>query len=154
MSKRPIPVAGAIGAAILVLLFANPPFVDWIRNPNNVDPNSPIGFVLWQLTWPQWKFTPEGDMTGFIAHELRAVLIIAFVFGILAMLAKGIASAGVAFVVGWVAVILAGAAAAFIVYFIRNIGGDGSALGALASGGTYGLFVGWIVGIFTAIAKR
>jgi hypothetical protein len=155
MSKRPIPVAGAIVTAVLVLLFGNPPFVDWIRNPNNVDSDGAVGFLLRQLTWPQWKFTPAGlDMGAFIAYELRAVLIIALVFGILASLAKGIGSGGVGFLVGWVAVILAAALAAFITFFIANIGGDASALDALASGGTYGLFIGWIVGIFTGIAKR
>ncbi len=155
MSKRPIPVAGAIVSAVLVLLFGNPPFVDWIRNPNNVDPDGAIGFLLRQLTWPQWKFTPEGgDTTGFIAYELRAVLIPALVFAILATLAKGVGSSGVGFLVGWVAVILGAALAAFITYFIRDVGGAGSALNALAQGGTYGLFIGWIVGIGTGIAKR
>jgi hypothetical protein len=154
MSKRPIPAAGAIAAAVLVLLFGNPPFVDWIRNPNNVDPNSAIGFLLYQLTWPNWLFTAEGDMNNFVAHALRALLIIVFVFGILAMVAKGVASAGVGFIVGWVALILGAALAAFLVYFIRDIDGTGSALRAFQAGGSYGLFVGWIVGIVTAIAKR
>jgi hypothetical protein len=157
MSKRPIPAAGAIVTAILVLLFANPPFVEWINNPKNVNPDSAIGFVLRWLTWPAWKFTPGGgSMSSFIAVELRAVLIIALVFGILASLAKGIGSGGVAFVVGWVAVILGAALASFIAYFIAA--GNGSslaaALNALAAGGTYGLFVGWIVGIGCALAKR
>jgi hypothetical protein len=157
MSKRPIPVAGAIVTAVLVLLFANPPFVDWIRDPKNVDHNSALGFVLDKLTWPAWYFTPGGaggNMTKFIAGELRAVLIIAMVFAILSMLAKGIGSAGVGFVVGWVATILGAGIAAFIVYFIYNLGGNSSAVAAIADGGTYGLFVGWIVGIGTAIAKR
>jgi hypothetical protein len=156
MSKRPIPVAGAIVTAVLVLLFGNPPFVDWIRDPSNVDPNSPIGFLLYQLTWPQWKFTPEGDTNAFIAYELRAVLIIGLVFAILASLAKGVGSFGVGVLVGWVALILGAAVASFIVFFIRDIGSppDGTSLNALATGGTYGLFVGWIVGIFTGIAKR
>ena len=156
MSKRPIPVAGAIITAVLVLLFGNPPFVQWIRNPANVDPDSPIGFVLYRLTWPSWYFTPGGaggDMTTFIAYELRAILVIALVFGILSMLAKGIGSSGVGFVVGWVSVILGGAISAFITYFIANFGYP-NALAALADGGTYGLFIGWIVGIGTAIAKR
>lgn len=154
MSKRPIPVAGAIVTAVLVLLFGNPPFVAWIGNPSNVNPDGAVGFLLRQLTWPEWKFTPGGDMATFIAYELRAVLIIALVFAILASLAKGIGSGGVGFLVGWVSVILAAGLAAFITFFIANIGGDASALDALASGGTYGLFIGWIVGIFTGIAKR
>jgi hypothetical protein len=150
-------VAGAIVTAVLVLLFGNPPFVEWINDPSNVDPNSAIGVVLNWLTWPAWLFTPGNhSMAHFIAVELRAVLIIALVFGILASLAKGIASGGVGFVVGWVAVILGGALAAFISYFIDA--GNGStfatALNQLAVGGTYGLFVGWIVGIATGIAKR
>jgi len=155
MSKRPIPVAGAIVTAVLVLLFGNPPFVDWIRDPNNVESGGVVGFLLNQLTWPQWKFTPTGmDMATFIAYELRAVLIIALVFGILSMLAKGISSGGVGFLIGWIAVILGAGLAAFIVYFIANLTGSPTALNALAEGGTYGLFVGWIVGIFTGVAKR
>jgi hypothetical protein len=158
MSKRPIPVVGAIVTAVLVLVFANPPFVDWINNENNVDSDSAIGVVLGWLTWPAWMFTPEGgSWANFIAVELRAVLIIAFVFGILSLLAKGIGSGGVAFVCGWVAVILAAALAALIAYFMSP-GARGASfadgLGALSRGGTYGLFVGWIVGIFTAVAKR
>lgn len=157
MSKKPIPIAGTIIVAVLVLLFANPPFVDWIRDPSNVDPSSAHGTVLRHLTWPAWLFTP-GDYSwpAFLAAEIRALLIIGLVFAILSMLAKGIASGGVGFVVGWVSVILAGALAGFIAYFIE-FGGDasfGAALDTLARGGTYGLFVGWIVGIGTAIAKR
>jgi len=152
MSKRPIPVVGAIVTAVLVLLFGNPPFVEWI--PQHATGNGIVAFLLRQLTWPAWKFTPDGDMTSFIAFELRAVLIILLVFIILASLAKGVASGGVGFLVGWVAIILGAALAAFIVYFISNIGGDASALDAMARGGTYGLFVGWIVGIGCAIAKR
>jgi len=157
MSKRPIPAAGAIVTAVLVLLFANPPFVDWINDPNNVNPDGVIGRLLRWLTWPAWEFWP-GDMSTaqFIAVEARAILIIALVFGILAWLAKGIGAGNVAFVVGWVAVILGAALASFIAYFIGA--GNGSkfstALDFLADGGTYGLFVGWIVGIGCMLAKR
>jgi hypothetical protein len=157
MSKRPIPVAGAIVTAVLVLLFGNPPFVDWINNPSNVDPNGALGVLLHWLTWPAWEFTPSGmSMAHFIAVEARAILIIALVFGILSMLAKGIASGGVGFVVGWVAVILGAALAAFISYFIDagNNSPFSTALNTLSAGGTYGLYVGWIVGIATGVAKR
>jgi hypothetical protein len=157
MSKKPIPIAGAIITAILVLLFANPPFVDWIRDPNNVDPSSALGFVLNKLTWPAWLFTPgDHSWNYFLAVTLQALLIIGLVFGILSMLAKGIGSGGVAFVVGWVSVILAGAIAGFVAYFIAN-GGDSTfaaALGNFTAGGNYGLFVGWIVGIGSMMAKR
>ncbi|HEY7224826.1 MAG TPA: hypothetical protein VH561_14710 [Micromonosporaceae bacterium] len=157
MSKRPIPVVGAIITAILVIVFANPPFYDWIHNPKNVNPNGAIGSLLNWLTWPHWLFTKgSASMATFVARELRAILIIAIVFGILAILAKGIGSAGVGFVVGWVAVILSAALSAFITYFIA--GGNGSTfsggLDALSQGGTYGLIVGWIVGIGTSVAKR
>jgi hypothetical protein len=157
MSKRPIPVAGAIVTAVLVLLFANPPFVQWINNPANVDPDSAHGFVLRWLTWPNWMFTPEGGTTAnFIAHEARAILIIALVFVILQGLAKGVGSGAVGFVVGWVALILGAALASFIAYFIGAGNGSSFAtsLSFFAAGGTYGLFVGWIVGIGTAIAKK
>jgi hypothetical protein len=70
------------------------------------------------------------------------------------MVAKGIASAGVGFIVGWVALILGAALAAFLTYFVADVGGNGSALRALQAGGSYGLFVGWLVGIVTAVAKR
>jgi|SoiMethySBSTD1v2_1073268.scaffolds.fasta_scaffold1335665_2 hypothetical protein len=153
MSKRTVPVAGAIATAVLVLLFGNPPFVDWINR--NVNSGDAIGYLLHWLTWPKWLFTPPGgNMTAFVAYELRALLIIILVFGILAMVAKGIGSGGVALIVGWVALILGAALAAFISYFISPIGGEGSALLALQAGGSYGLFVGWIVGIVCAMAKR
>ncbi len=153
MSKRTVPVAGAIATAVIVLLFGNPPFVEWIQK--NVSSDTAIGYVLHWLIWPKWLFTPPGgNMTAYVAYELRALLIIILVFGILAMVAKGIGSAGVGFIVGWVAVILGAALAAFITYFISPIGGEGSALAALQAGGSYGLFVGWIVGLVTAMAKR
>ena len=159
---RNVPAAGAIATAVLVLLFGNPPFVEWIRNPANVNPNGFIGFLLNQLTWPEWQFTPRDDSAGatreLLANDLRALLIIVFVFGILAMVAKGIGSGGVGFIVGWVALILGAALAAFLTYFLKAnaslSGGPGSALGALQAGGSYGLFVGWLVGIATGTAKR
>jgi len=157
---RNVPAAGAIATAVLVLLFGNPPFVEWIRNPANVNPNGFIGFLLNQLTWPEWQFTPRDDSAGatreLLANDLRALLIIVFVFGILAMVAKGIGSGGVGFIVGWVALILGAALAAFLTYFLKTNASlsDGSALGALQAGGSYGLFVGWLVGIATATAKK
>jgi hypothetical protein len=158
MSKRPIPAAGAIVTAVLVLVFGNPPFVEWIRENvgpgREIDADGVAGTTLRHLIWPEWWFTTKGNMEAFIAHELRAVLVIAGVFGILAMLAKGIGSGGVALVVGWVAVILSAAFAAFLTHFISNISGSASALDAMAGGGTYGLFVGWIVGIGCTVAKR
>src|SRR5215471_6515639 len=121
---RNVPAAGAIATAVLVLLFGNPPFVDWIRNPANVNPNGLIGFLLNQLTWPEWQFAPKDGSAAatrnLLANDLRALLIIVFVFGILSMLAKGIGSGGVGFVVGWVALILSAALAAFLTYFLKT----------------------------------
>jgi hypothetical protein len=158
---RNVPAAGAIATAVLVLLFGNPPFVEWIRNPSNVNPNGLIGFLLNQLTWPEWQFAPKDDSSGatrdMLANDLRALLIIVFVFGILAMVAKGIGSGGVGFIVGWVSLILGAALAAFLTYFLKvdaSLSGPNSALVALQSGGSYGLFVGWLVGIATATAKK
>ena len=76
---RNVPAAGAIATAVLVLLFGNPPFVEWIRNPANVNPNGFIGFLLNQLTWPEWQFAPKDDSSGatrdMLANDLRALLI-------------------------------------------------------------------------------
>jgi hypothetical protein len=158
---RTIPAAGGIATAVLILLFGNPPFVQWIRNPANVNPNGLIGFLLNQLTWPEWEFAPRDGSAeatrDMLANDVRALLIIVFVFGILAMVAKGVGSGGVGFIVGWVALILGAALAAFLTYFLKvdaSLSGPNSALTALRDGGTYGLFVGWIVGIATATAKK
>jgi hypothetical protein len=92
--------------------------------PANVNPNGFIGFLLNQLTWPEWQFAPKNDSAGatreMLANDLRALLIIVFVFGILAMVAKGIGSGGVGFIVGWVALILGAALAAFLTYFLKT----------------------------------
>ena len=120
-----------------------------------------VDFGRADLTWPEWQFAPKNDSAGatreMLANDLRALLIIVFVFGILAMVAKGIGSGGVGFIVGWVALILGAALAAFLTYFLKtdaSFSGPNSALVAFQSGGSYGLFVGWLVGIATATAKK
>lgn len=156
MSKREIHKNGLIAIAVLVIVFGMPPFYEWI--PRNFGADDPVGFLLNQLTWPKYRFTPDGDWLGYIALLIRAALVIFVTYFILATSKGGVKSKGVAFIVGWVAVILGAAAAAFISSFIGDNGVTFSqlanrGLAAFQAGGSYGLFVGWIVGIACSRSK-
>jgi hypothetical protein len=156
MSKREIHKNGLIAITILVVVFGMPPFYEWI--PRNFGEGDPVGFLLNQLTWPKYHFTPNGDWLGYIALLVRAALVILVTYLILASSKGGVKSKGVAFIVGWVAVILGAATAAFVSSFIGENNVTFSdlanrALAAFQAGGSYGLFVGWIVGIVTSRSK-
>src|SRR5439155_9165759 len=66
-------------AAILVLAFGNPAYVDWANR--NADPNTAGGFFLRELTWPAWRFTSQNDtgaaLRDLLAADIKALLLIA-----------------------------------------------------------------------------
>ena len=153
---RTLTGAGVIATAALVLLFGNQAVTEWIVRHTSAD--TVWGWFLRKLSWPAWAFGPRNDSAGAIrdllAQDLRALFLILFVALILGLVAKSVSSGGGAFLLGWSTLIFASALAAFLTSFIVSNPTFIGALEAAAAGSTYGLFVGWIVGILTSTAKK
>lgn len=154
-SARTSTGAGIITTTVLVLLFGNQAFAEWVDRHAH---DNTWGFFLRTLAWPRWAFGPANGSTAavrtLIANDLRAILLIVFVAAVLGMSASSISRGAGAFFVGWFALILASAVAAMLTAFITA---NSSLLGALLTAraaSSYGLFVGWIVGIAVAAAKK
>jgi hypothetical protein len=154
---RTVTGAGTIATVILVLVFGNQAVTEWV-NRHYPAQDTVWSWFLHKLTWPAWAFSPANSSTAamrnLLAQDLRALFLILFVALILGLVAKSIAGGGGGFFLGWGALVFASALAAFITAFITS---NSTFLGALhqaEDGSAYGLFVGWIVGIFTATAKR
>jgi hypothetical protein len=149
-------VSGVITTAALVLLFGNQAVTEWVGRHTKAD--TLWGWFLRQLSWPAWAFGPRDDSAGagraVLADDLKALLLIAFVAAILAMVASSISGGSGGFFLGWAALIFASALAAFLTAFILSSPSFLDALNRAAAGSAYGLFVGWIVGITTAGAKK
>jgi hypothetical protein len=153
--SRTVTGAGVIATAALVLIFGNQAVTEWVQRHTN--PNGVWGWFLRVLTWPAWAIGPadnsSGAMRNLFAQDLRAILLIAFVAGILGVVAKAVIGGAAGFLLGWAALIFGSALAAFLTAFIVS---NPSLLGALASAAAasaYGLFAGWIVGGATATAR-
>lgn len=144
--------AGTIATAALVLLFGNQIVTEWIgKHANN--PDNAFHLLLNQLAWPNWAIgTAAGESTrSLLARDLRAVLVIAIAALILAMMAR---AGSIGFVAGWAVLIFSSALAAFVTAFVIADPTFSDALRAAGAASSYGLFVGWIVGIVTATAKK
>ena len=157
MSKtRTLTGAGVLATAVLVLAFGNQAVTEWVARHTHAD--NVWGWFLRQLTWPAWAFGPRNNSTAamrdLLAQDLRALFLIVFVAIILALVAKSVSGGAGGFVIGWAALIFGSALAAFITAFIIANPTLLGAFGAAASASAYGLFVGWIVGIATATAKK
>jgi hypothetical protein len=153
---RTVTGAGVIATAVLVLLFGNQAVTEWIAAHTKTD--SVWGWFLRELSWPRWAFGPKNDTASatreLLADDLRALFLVVFVAAILGLVAKSISGGGGGFIVGWAALIFASALAAFLTAFIISNPTFLGALAAAAAGSAYGLFVGWLVGIATATAKK
>jgi hypothetical protein len=153
---RTVTGAGVIATAALVLLFGNQAVTEWVARHTN--PDSLWGWFMRKLTWPSWAFGPRNDSTSamrdLLAQDLRALLLVVFVAVLLGLVAKSISGGAGGFVLGWATLVFASALAAFLTAFIISNPTFIGALDSAASGSTYGLFVGWIVGIATGTAKK
>lgn len=153
--NRTASAAGVIATLLLVLIFGNQAFTEWVTRHTHGD--TVWGWFLRILCWPAWAFGPSDDSNAaarsLLAHDLRAILLVVLVGGILALTAKSIAGGAGAFVLGWAAVVFASALAAFVTMFLTTHASLLGAFAAAADGSAYGLFVGWIVGIAVAAAK-
>jgi hypothetical protein len=143
--------AGTLAAFVLVLIFGSPWYVNWVQE--NTNPRTAGGWFLRLLAWPAWSFSPDASVRDVIASGLRAIFLVALAALFLYMLpgsqlarARGTLSQ---FFAGWASYIFAGAFAALFTTLIRANPSLLGAFEAAGSGATYGLFVGWIVGLAT-----
>src|SRR4051794_12272328 len=150
------PGAGTLAALILVLVFGSPWYADWAAG--NTNPDTAGGWFLRLLAWPRWRFDSADSVQDVLSADLRAILVVALTFLFLYLLpgsqlarARGTLSQ---FFAGWAAYIFAGGFAALIAALILR---DPTMLGAFRAAGegaTYGLFVGWIIGLATLGGRR
>ena len=142
---------GAFVAFILVLIFGSPWYRDWVDDANR-------GIFLETLAWPAWWIDDDVPLRDLLASSLKAILLVVFTFGFITLMAGSQLSrarGGVSsFLVGWAAFIFAAALAALITAFIVSDPGPGGAVIAATGGSTYGLIVGWIVGLASMAGRR
>lgn len=150
------PGAGTLAALILVLVFGSPWYADWVND--NTNPNTAGGWWLRLLAWPRWQINSDDSLREILVTDLRAILVVLLTAVFLFLLpgsqlarARGTISQ---FFAGWAAYVFAGGFAALLTtLFLANP----SLLGAFRSAGegaTYGLFVGWIIGVATLGGRR
>ncbi|GIE98037.1 hypothetical protein [Paractinoplanes rishiriensis] len=145
------PGAGTLAALILVLVFGSPWYADWANE--NTNPNTAGGWWLRLLTWPRWSFDSSDSLREIIVGDLKAILLVVLTLLFLFLLpgsqlarARGTISQ---FFAGWASYIFAGGFAALLTtLFLANPSLLG-AFQAAGNGASYGLFVGWIVGLAT-----
>jgi hypothetical protein len=145
------PGAGTLAALILVLVFGSPWYADWANE--NTNPNTAGGWWLRLLAWPHWTFNSNDSLREIIVGDLRAILLVVLTALFLFLLpgsqlarARGTISQ---FFAGWASYIFAGGFAALLTtLFLKNPSMLG-AFQAAGNGASYGLFVGWIVGLAT-----
>jgi hypothetical protein len=142
---------GAFVAFILVLIFGSPWYRDWVDDANR-------GIFLETLAWPAWWIDDDVPLRDLLAASLKAILLVVFTFGFITLMAGSQLSrarGGVSsFLVGWAAYIFAAALAAFITAFIISDPGPGGAVIVATGGSTYGLIVGWIIGLASMAGRR
>jgi hypothetical protein len=141
--------AGTLAAFLLVLIFGSPWYVDWARD--NTDANTAGGWFLRLLAWPAWSFDSDESIQDTFARDLKAILVVVLTALFLYMLpgsqlarARGTLSQ---FFAGWSSYVFACAFAALITTLFHSNPSLLTALRSAGEGATYGLFVGWIVGI-------
>ncbi len=146
--------AGVIATVILVAVFGNQAFTEWVTR--HTDGGTVWGWFLRILSWPSWAFGPRDNTSAaardLLSQDLRAILLIVFVALVLGVSAKS-ATGGGAFVLGWASLIFGSALAAFLTTFIQAGSTWLGAFAAAAAGSAYGLFVGWIVGAAVAAGR-
>ncbi len=143
--------SGTLAALILVLVFGSPWYRDWV-NDNHTDQTAG-GWFLRLLGYPAWRFDSSDSLQDVLADDLRAILVVVLTALFLYLLpgsqlarARGTLSQLFA---GWGAYVFAGAFAGLITALFRSNPTLLAAFGAAGQGATYGLFVGWIVGLAT-----
>jgi hypothetical protein len=147
---------GTLVAAILVLVFGSPIFVDWVNR--NTRSDTAGGLFLRTLAWPAWSFNSATPVRDLLAQDLKAILFIVFVALFLTMLAGAELSRARGSMAdlfsGWGAVIFAAALAGFITAFLSVHTGLFTALLWALGGAGYGLITGWIIALAQMGTRR
>jgi hypothetical protein len=150
------PSAGTIAALILVLVFGSPWYSDWVTD--NTNPETAGGWWLRLLAWPHWSFDSDDSLRSIVVGDLKAILVIVLTLVFLYLLpgsqlarARGTISQ---FFAGWAAYVFAGGFAALLTTLFLANPSLLSAFRTAGEGATYGLFVGWIIGLATLGARR
>jgi hypothetical protein len=150
------PGAGTVAALVLVLVFGSPWYSDWVLDNTRADTAG--GWWLRLLAWPHWRFDTDDSLQNVFADDLKAILVVVLTFVFLYLLpgsqlarARGTISQ---FFAGWASYVFAGAFAALLTTVIQSAPSLLGAFNSAGSGATYGLFVGWIVGIATLGGRR
>ncbi len=145
--------AGVIAMLILVLAFGNQAYTEWAAS--HAQGANAWDLLLRTLAWPKWFLTSGGNTSqDVIAFDIRALLLIVLVAVILGLGGARVVGGLGAFILGWFSVIFGAAIAALLTAFLTTDASLFNALGAAAAASTYGLFVGWIVGIAAAATRR
>lgn len=145
--------AGVIAMLILVLGFGNQAYVEWAANHAK-------GATAWELllrtlAWPRWFVTSGGTASrDVIAYDLRALLLVVLVAAMLGIFGANVVGGAGAFLLGWSSVIFGAAIAALLTAFLTTDASVYNALLSAAEASSYGLFVGWIVGLLAAATSR
>jgi len=148
--------AGIIATLLLVLIFGNQIFAEWVDR--HTTQNTVWGWFLRTLSFPRWWLTPRDDSgpaaRELLANDLKALLIILFTALVLTVGGKSLGTSAGAFIIGWAALIFGAALAAFTTAFIISDPTMLKAMSDAAYAAGYGLFAGWIVGLAVATGKR
>jgi hypothetical protein len=145
--------AGVIAILVLVLAFGNQAYAEWAER--HATDKSAVDLLLGYLAWPKWFVTSGGNASrDVIAFDIRALLLVVFVALILGIAGANVGGGGSAFVLGWFSVIIGAAIAALLTSFLTTDSSLYNALLAASGASIYGLFVGWIVGLFSALTRR
>ena len=139
--------AGVIATLILVLVFGNQAFTEWVSRHTAGD--TVWGWFLRVLTWPAWTLTSTASVRDLLAQDLRAVLLVVFVALVLAFAGRSVSGTG-GLLLGWAALIFGSALAAFVTAFLATHSSWLGAFEAAGDGSRYGLYAGWLVGIAVA----
>lgn len=143
----------AVATLVLVLAFGNPAFVSWVHR--NESDQTAVGLFLRTLAWPSWHLSPINGsgaaLRDLIAADLTAILLIVLVavFVGAAAARRGI---GV-FLTGWGCAIIAAGVAGFLAAFVGHEASLHGSMLAAAAGATYGMFVGWVIGLAAVSGK-
>jgi hypothetical protein len=146
---------GTLTAAILVAVFGNQWVSDWIAKQFTGD--NVLSFLLGQLTSPSWSVNFTGsdtELRSVVASDVRAVLIVVFVYVLLVSFRKTFPEGFAGFILGWSTLIFASALATFLAAFIAPGATVLGAFNGAALASVYGLFVGWIVGFIVSVGRN
>ena len=140
-----------VTALILVIAFGNNSYRNWVHH--HAAGGSVSDRFLQALTWPHWEFTTNASIRDLIAADLRAIFVILFTYVFVRLVGRGpwsgFRGAIGHFLHGWAAYIFAGAFAGLLATFIGSGASFAGSLDNAIAGATYGLLVGWIVGLVT-----